>query len=336
MVKRMPKDWNPPYPGWSGKFASQDSPLVFAYFACQFYGDEDRSRSFRRWWAGASAAPNGPGHFEMSNFLDSQAANNVVAVAYWRGLECYQRWWEAVAPWWDGQDDDGVGYWREIHVVKPTHFETAFATTNADGVGHLADGFGEPVLEHAYWGAMRDRIPASETDPLNPGFEGPLQPLSAPALTRVRLRVPENLVMIRSAQDWRGCGEIERNYYLDRVHPVMVQGMKFLQDHPIETGCISCRVLTYEDSTGTPEERTFATAHFISLAHLERWAESHPSHVAIFETFLQMVKDFDYAIDLRLWHEVVLLDGASCVFEYDKCHASTGSMRFLPSIELER
>ncbi len=64
--------------------------------------------------------------------------------------------------------------------------------------------------------------------------------------------------------------------------------------------------------------------------HLERWAEFHPTHLAIFRSFFKMVKDLDGQIKNKFWHEVVVLDGDLCEFEYVNCNSVSGSLRFLP------
>ena len=46
---------------------------------------------------------------------------------------------------------------------------------------------------------------------------------------------------------------------------------------------------------------------FDELRSLEEWAKSHPTHLAIFNSFLAMVGKLEGRIGLRLWHEVAAL-----------------------------
>ena len=67
---------------------------------------------------------------------------------------------------------------------------------------------------------------------------------------------------------------------------------------------------------GSPTQRSFALAHFVSLAHLERWKRTHPTHLAIFNEFLATAAELGPAMRLRLWHEVFVLPRGAGRFEY--------------------
>ena len=57
---------------------------------------------------------------------------------------------------------------------------------------------------------------------------------------------------------------------------------------------------------------------------LERWAESHPTHLRIFVTFMRVAAQ---VTKLQLYHEVSVFDRDSQGYEYINCHPSTGLMR---------
>ena len=42
--------------------------------------------------------------------------------------------------------------------------------------------------------------------------------------------------------------------------------------------------------TGEPLDKTCMAAYFLLLGHLEHWAKTHPSHLAIFDSLMQMVQ----------------------------------------------
>ncbi|MGH8241542.1 MAG: phenylacetaldoxime dehydratase family protein, partial [Steroidobacteraceae bacterium] len=118
------------------------------------------------------------------------------------------------------------------------------------------------------------------------------------------------------------------------VYPMLLKGMEFLRDQPAQTGCYSCRFMSEVDERGGPTRRTFGLAAFASLAHLEQWAESHPTHLAIFNQFLTMAAELGAQMRLRLWHEVFVLPaGGGHSFEYLNCHPATGLIPFLPPVE---
>jgi aldoxime dehydratase len=64
-----------------------------------------------------------------------------------------------------------------------------------------------------------------------------------------------------------------------------------------------------------------------SLAALERWAESHPTHVAIFGAAMKYLSTLGPAAKLKLYHEVTVLRADEQRFEYLNCHEGTGLLR---------
>ncbi len=99
--------------------------------------------------------------------------------------------------------------------------------------------------------------------------------------------------------------------------------MDFLRDHGADVGCYSNRYVQHVDTDGLPVEKSFGVSHWRSLAHLERWAETHPTHLLIFGTFLKHVPQLQ---NLRLYHEVSVFDAGAQRYEYVNCHAGTGLM----------
>jgi aldoxime dehydratase len=80
------------------------------------------------------------------------------------------------------------------------------------------------------------------------------------------------------------------------------------------------------DGIGAATEKTFGQAYFTSLGALEKWAEHHPTHLAIFGTFMHEMAPLGDAMQLRLWHEVMVLPAPAQSFEYVNCHDRTGLM----------
>ena len=166
----------------------------------------------------------------------------------------------------------------------------------------LAQGMSDTVMEHAYWGGARDRIPASQTDAM--------VPVGAPEIERdgssVVVRGHENLCLIRSGQDWSDTAAEERRMYLQDVEPVLRAGMDFLRDEGRAIGCVANRYLQVETADGAPTEKSYGMSWWKSLAALERWAESHPTHVAIFGAAMQYLSKLGPAAKLKLYHEVTV------------------------------
>jgi aldoxime dehydratase len=72
------------------------------------------------------------------------------------------------------------------------------------------------------------------------------------------------------------------------------------------------------------KKKASALAIGVPLAALARWSESHPTHLAIFNKFLQVVAGIK---KLRLYHEVSAVDANAQQYEYANCHPRTGLMR---------
>ena len=273
---------------------------------------------------------------ERAWYTDAEGYRNDVLVCYWSDEATYLQWANGeFAAWWSAPERlaGETGYWREVFSAPADHRETLFSGDDRPaGLAALGTRLFGPVAEHGYWGGARDRIPVSASDELD--VERKLEPRRGTTLgRRLSVEPPEHVCVIRSAQDSTDCTGREADLYQGRVYPVLIKGMDYLRDHPRETGCFSCRFMHELEADGTASPRSFAVAHFVSLGHLERWAASHPMHLAIFEEFLAMAAELGPAMRLRLWHEVYVLPRGAGRFEYLNCHPGTGLLPFLESVE---
>ena len=75
--------------------------------------------------------------------------------------------------------------------------------------------------------------------------------------------------------------------YLQDVEPILRAGMDFLRDEGVAIGCFANRYMTIVDRDGKPTEKSYGMSWWKSLAALERWSESHPTHVRIFGAAMQ-------------------------------------------------
>jgi aldoxime dehydratase len=334
LKKRMPPDWKPPAPGWAADFSEIPGTIVTAYFgsqirspACAHYQIVDRFLN----------VSSGPGNVEHARFVNREGHETIVSVGYWANLENYERWRTSSGfnDWWTdpARAREPNGYLLEVLKVPTDRFETIFSTWQTLGVGKVAAGVTGPVREHNYWGSMRDRIAKSATDELASQY-GTALPRSGNAHTlgrRVRVRVPGNIAVIRSGQDWTDCGDAELTTYDESVRPALEEAMAFLRDHPDETGCCDLRFAQETDARGVPLKRSFGLGYFLTLGHLEQWAASHPTHLAIFARFIAMLRQYKFKVDLRLWHEVSVLPQGDQTFEYINCDSATGLLPYFPA-----
>jgi hypothetical protein len=330
--RNMPDNWEPPVAAWSANFGGSAS-LAIAYCGVQFHtGDiADSETAFTL----VRSGPDAPDHVERGRFEDVTGLVNQIFVCYWRDPSVYVRFAQKSAfARWLAEDDlltSDVGVWVEAFHIPMTRFETLFSSETPAGAARLTDKpMTGPIDEHGYWGGMRDRIPVSDTHELSSPLPG------APSIERTETRgrrlllaAPENLCLIRSAQDWSSCRGDERKGYLSDVHPVLIKGMKFLAENPAETGCLTCRFIEQLNDNSEAEDKSFGMAYFLDLAHLETWSKSHPTHLAIFNSFMALAQRLGNAVTLRLWHEVAALPVNGARLEYVNCHGRTGLLPFL-------
>jgi aldoxime dehydratase len=304
--------------------------VVMAYLGVQFR-DEQRAAALQamRYIDASFALADGPGNHDLTYHLDNQGYGNFIAVGYWRDPAAYHRWLLSapVADWWgdDARLNEGLGYFREVIAPRAEQFETLYAfKDDLPGVGAVMDGISGEIEEHGYWGSARDRFAISQTDWMQPTSE--LQIISGePAKGgRVVVRGHDNLTLIRSGQDWVEAGEEERALYFNEMLPPLQDGMNFLRDEGQALGCYSNRFVRNVDLDGNLLDIAYDIGHWRSLDKLERWAESHPTHLRIFTTFFRVIGGLS---KLRLYHEVSVADGSQQLFEYINCHPQTGMMR---------
>ncbi len=304
-----------------------------AYFGVQFRHEKDRPLAFKAlaFLTTHFGRPGGPGHHALAHHVDGQGFQTLVATAYWDEPRQFQQWLDdpSLQAWWNdpARCQDGVGHFREILCPRVSHFETLFSTPgHGEGIGVLAEADSGEVREHSYWGSARDRLPAAQTDPLQ-AHGTPRAPRPLPGC-RVLVESHDHMALIRSGQDWTQTSGREREIYLAEVEPVLRQGMAFLSDaEGLAAGCYANRYLRHIDLAGRTLEKSFGMSFWRSLGHLERWAASHPTHLAIFGSFLKMVEALNFELKLRLFHEVAVVRQDEQRHEYLNCHPDTGLLR---------
>ena len=236
---------------------------------------------------------DGPDWLERARTVRASAgvADETVFIGYWTRAAAQRRWLErSEAVGWPG-------VMVETAIIPAKRWETLHSTPEmTPGMRNLVDI--ALTDEHEYWGAARNRIPASRTSDLaaEPG-----------------LAVPGNLCLIRSGQVWRDCGEAERSLYFRDVEPRLQEGVNFLIEHP-ETGCLSGRLLREQTLEGEDLESTSFVGWFRDLASLEQWSRSHPTHLAIYHSFWSMAQALGGRVNLRLWHEVAVVPPGFVMF----------------------
>lgn len=323
--RATPEGYQPPFPAWASRFSPLTGQVVMAYFGVQArhaLALSDLTPITERF-----AHTGGPLFWDVAECTDAQGFHNCLAIAYWADVQTFEAWQQrsGFAAWWQApeREQGPLGWFMEVVCPTADRFETLFSAPDSpEGIGHLATHLSEPIEEHGYWGSARDRLPLAQVDELSAGAV-----VDVAGGQGVRRRLPgrDNLCLIRSGQDWSATRGQERGLYLDDVRPVLETGMRFLRDEGGEIGCLSCRFMQVLDAhSGEPLEKTFGLAWFDDLANLERWAKTHPTHVAIFGGFMNYVQTLNFQVQLRLYHEVSVIPASAQFFEYVNCHPGSG------------
>jgi hypothetical protein len=65
------------------------------------------------------------------------------------------------------------------------------------------------------------------------------------------------------------------------------------------------------------------------MASLEGWSKQHKTHLDIFGRFIQYAAELQNNVQLKLFHEVMVLQPEQQFFEYVGCHPGTGMLASL-------
>ena len=327
--KRFADDYQPPYPAYTARSPASLERVVMGYYGVQWLPEQRRAADQAVATIGLQlAGSDGASTVERAQYVDEAGYETLLQIAYWTDPEAYRRFSETadIAAWWssDDRETDGVGIFREIIQPSMSHLETLFSSADQlEGVGCVFGSRSEQdIQEHGYWGSMRDRLPAAQTDALAPS--GELSASTGISPKRIRIAGHANIAVIRSGQDWSHTSGAELELYEGEMEPVLRAGMDYLRDSGKEIGCYSNRYLRHVNEEGKPVSRSFGYSYWRSLKHMEDWAEWHPTHEAIFGGFMNMVRALHGALDLQLYHEVVVVQPDEQFFEYIACHPRTG------------
>ncbi|WP_134323239.1 phenylacetaldoxime dehydratase family protein [Cumulibacter soli] len=328
---RMRDDWNPPSPAFSPRLSPEVTGTVMGYYGLQYRGERPTAADLAHaTLTERIESADGPVYRDTAVVRDPAGYTNEVSVLYWLDQEQFRRW-ELNHPSWTAADRpaDGLGYFQEIALPGANDFEMITGGRRQEGVATQSESISEPIAEHAYWGSMRDRLPSSQTSALEAHGEltfdddGDL----------VVVKPHDGMALIRSGQDWVDTEDEARAWWLERIQPVLREGMDFLTTQGRPIGCYSNRLMQLS-ADGQPIEKTYGHSWWHSLSELEDWSRSHQTHLKIFGSFGQFIKHFKGAAGLRLYHEVAVLDADQLRFEYLHCHPETGLLGARPNAHL--
>ena len=324
---RRPENFTPAVQRWSFRLPRECNQFRVAFLAVQAPDAATLEASpFMAWAANALSGPCAPTTLDHARFRDSADALNHVIAAYWLDEGNYEAWRRSTDGWWEdpARLAGRTGSWREILRVPRDRQESIYWRDYPAALMASPDVEVFPTPYCGYYGAMRDRIPAAAIDNLDTPVAALQKHERAGLGERWRITPPHNLAVIRSANSWGSMDAEQHADYLAKLRGPLERGMDFLRDEPLPSGCASLRMQRKTDRHGAECPEDHALGHFLSLRHMERWAERHGTHAAIFGAAIARYKRYGAANQLRTWHEVYVLPEGDQLFEYANCHPATG------------
>lgn len=325
--RRRSETYRPEFDSFTSRLARSVEQVTIAYFGAQSSEPDNLAAVAAIGELNAAMTEtHGPIHRDRAIWVDDRGFTNRFLVAYWTEQTGFDDWFRAHGAAWTADQHlvDGVGFFVEI--VRPTvdRLETIFTSpAHPEGVANLAETMSEPIVESGYWGAMRDRLPITQTDPAARSGV----PTGSVSGARVVIAPQNNLALIRSGQDYSATVGPERDFFLNEIEPTLRAGMDLLRDDGRAIGCFTNRYMNVVDEHEGFVEKRFATSLWNDLASLEEWAKSHPTHAKIFQAAMRHLAKFGATADLRLYHEVMVVERDHQWFEYLNCHEGTGLLR---------
>lgn len=342
----QPKNWVPPVPRWQLKLPEEVENIFTTYIGVQQHNSDPAATvakdaaidQIELWLNKPSYAPAAVDRFSVQEGFDIPGSR--VWVAYWTDRTA---WESAMASLSLTKISYGlpsgichaIGLWTETFTTPVERLETNYANLHhRPGLGSLPDTKREEHTLSAYWGAARDRMPASAYDLYEPPSEASLKPpVKVPNGLGQCLKGSnyDNIVHIRSGQIWTQCLEPEATAYETTLEPVLMEGMRYLWSNPTVTGTVGLRFLRNVDPEDDkqPIKETCGAGFFRNLEDLEKWAKRHKSHLAIFNGAHRHAKDWGVDRKFMTWHEVSVLKKGEARWEYVNCVPETGVIKWV-------
>jgi hypothetical protein len=335
MQRSRPDDFVPPYPAYTSQYPHDQPEFVMAQIGVQSPGAGDGEALYGHIMELARTPAAGrPQHVERCRHVDRQGYVNQVALAYWKRAGDMRAFWERadVRAWLDEPPAGPAGWWRECVRAPVGSLDANYSIAQATwGSGRHVRQIEEQF--HGYYGSMRDRTPdylaaKADAEPGQIAHRGDPDSFGR----RLRVQTPDKLCFIRGAFGWDQARPEEQEAFMADMYPVYKAGADYLRDNPLETNCISARLLEHVASEDSSFVQSDTIAWFLTLKDLERWTHHHRTHAAIYGGVFKLMNRFEYRMRLNLGHEVAVVPQGQAVLEYANCHPRTGFLPFFASV----
>lgn len=330
----LPED----YPGKIVAFPEGVTHLVSVMFGFQAR-EAGNATAHREALQALFPIQDGPGWVERAHYVDAEGYHCDILLAYWVGRDGFQRWNNSaqVSAWWATLPTDpssDVGFWREVMSAYKDRFQYAAGTEEKASAAALLPMVGSKKF--GYWGSYRDRFPASRTDNFASAYKEMPDPLQRETKgKRIRVATPDNICFIREGQGWERALEAERSIWTDKMEKVVDQWVEALQKTPKETGGLSIRFCREQNvETGVEREKQSQFGFLLSLAHIEKAARTHATHLCVRSSFIDMYTEPKFQPQMHIWVEVQILKKDELDAQYVNCHAKTGLLPYFEAAEV--
>ncbi|MEM8838295.1 MAG: phenylacetaldoxime dehydratase family protein [Pseudomonadota bacterium] len=332
---RVPESYRPASKSYSARFNEGLTNLVVVYAGVVFGEDKTRFAETKFTEIGRLFSHKyGPAHLETGTSRHPDGRRQRLYAAYFRDHADYLTFRSESGFDAFFADDqrltDGVGYVLETLKVPLTRVETIFGDETPEGAAHLASAMSGLIREHAYWGSARDRLAVSQTDYLEPeeSPSGRSDFASGEETNgRIVLDLPKNACLVRFGQDLSDADANERELFDTMIAPHLATAMSYLSEKGERLGCLMNREVAMDADRLVAETaplKTYSMSVWKSLSHLERWAESHHTHLSIFVAAMKYFGRLRGQHKLRIYHELFVFDQGGARFEYINCEPSNG------------
>lgn len=353
---RRPEGWVPKLPRWTLVLPSNVDELSVTYIGIQRHAPPlstplSAVAAIESWLDSTDYAPIVIDKFKVVSGRDKP--DTQVWACYWTSkIEAKQCLADldlkSIHKSIDQDLRSSTGLWRETFTPDLTRFETNYSGNDyRPGLAQL-DGIKQ--VEHGltgYWGAARDRMPASAYDDFPGSSSGTSSPNKKDSLKIDSLghhlhgTNTTTIAHIRSGQFWESCPQVEREAYETKLEPHLRAGLKDINSNPDDLGDYGLRFLRNVPPSATPEDQsqnqnqdqsprreTCAAGFFRSLSDLESWAKNCPSHHKIYGGSVSHRNKFGSEAKMRTWHEICVLRPGEASWEYLNCVPETGTLGF--------
>ncbi|MGW6455918.1 phenylacetaldoxime dehydratase family protein [Streptomyces sp. NPDC055078] len=339
--EKRPPGHTPRAPRWTAAFDAPISLMTCDYLAIQC--GSETSPEAAEFLATIRATHTDAGNhrpeaWELLSFTDDEGMVNLVHLGYWRDATQHARWAEhsRLATWFASLDPSSIsfGAWHEVVQTPLDRLETIYSDPRREfGLAACPGISVSPMTTNGYYGAARDRMPASAIDRLEAGSPHRRRTPAVPSLQRrLRAESGHNTAVIRSGQFYAGAEGEQLRDYRESLEPKLMAGMEHLKRKADTEGTMSLRIMTSRDTTTLqPQRETSVYGHFHTLESLERWAAEHSTHAAIYEHAIRKNREYGADRAVTTWHEVFVLPRCAS-YEYVNCHPRTGILPFARTV----